>query len=67
MIIGTFKLDGIKGTVDDHGWIRWASINCHVNALDSSSLLSQKAFAVIELNNPFDISSDFATDVFNRS
>ena len=65
--MATFMLDGVKGTVDKDGWIRWATINCHVNALDSSSLLSQKAFAAIELDNPFDVSSDYATDVFNRS
>lgn len=44
----TFMLDGVKGTVDKDGWIRWSTITCHVNALDSSSLLSQKAFAALE-------------------
>ncbi|QGH72211.1 MAG: hypothetical protein [Caudovirales sp. ctOwN3] len=48
MIIGTFILDGIKGTVDKDGWIKWSTINCHVNAISCSSELSKKAFAVIE-------------------
>lgn len=63
----TFMLDGVKGTVDQDGWIKWSTINCHINALDSSSMLSKKAFEAIERNNPFDVSSDYATDAFNRS
>ena len=46
MKVFTFYLDGARGTIDSDGWIRWATINCHVNGLAQCSL-REKALAAL--------------------
>ena len=33
-----FKLEGVIGTIDRDGWIRWAGINCHIDGLADCGL-----------------------------
>lgn len=53
-MIATFLLDGVKGTIDEAGFITWASIHCHINSLKPDSELSKAAINALELANPFD-------------
>jgi hypothetical protein len=39
----SFKLDGLWGVIDDNGFIRWATISCHINSLQADSLLRIRA------------------------
>ena len=53
-----FTLDNTKGSIDEHGWIKWATINCHINSLHPKSGLFRAAIKALENSNPFDVSPD---------
>jgi hypothetical protein len=38
-----FQLDGLWGVIDGNGFIRWATISCHINSLRADSLLRIRA------------------------
>jgi hypothetical protein len=38
-----FKVDGLVGSIDNNGFIAWATIRCHINSLKENSLLRIRA------------------------
>jgi hypothetical protein len=39
----TFKLDGITGQIDQHGFIFWGGIGCHLSGLTDGCALKVAA------------------------
>ena len=50
----TFTLDNVKGSIDKDGWIKWATVNCHINSLNEKSGLFHAVIRALENANPFD-------------